>query len=217
MEELLKIKSEAENEAYQYFNDNIRPLPKTSEGKWDFSSGKFIDNDVDAFRHAYVSGVFTQKFGEHAANALGLLNEFDGDFKRDQSLEQKNMDLWNNQIGRKYGKLTQSRKDLAKLLQAALFANELITTIDKKKDPRVYQESDYYKAIDPNKPVIVLEESETGRNKIFLDLIQGTTMSQEDFIENISSGLYPGYSIANINDIPTPISKPDDITTNNLG
>lgn len=31
-----------------------------------------------------------------------------------------NMDLWNNSVGRKYGKKTKSRKDLFKVLMKAL-------------------------------------------------------------------------------------------------
>ena len=42
------------------------------------SGGVFQHNDVDAFRHAYVSGVFTQEYGENAAEVFGRLNEFLG-------------------------------------------------------------------------------------------------------------------------------------------
>lgn len=102
-EEILKlwdIREEAQNEAYQYFNDNIRPLPKTPDGKWDIDSGEFSNNDVDAFRHAYVSGFFTQKYNELLANFLGQFNELIGDLAKKQPPEQRNMGLWNNEIGR---------------------------------------------------------------------------------------------------------------------
>ncbi len=217
MRKLQLIKEIAEDEAYDYFSDNIRPLPQTPEGLWDFASGKFVNNDVDAFRHAYVSGVFTQKFGDLIANSLGQLNELEGDLKRNQSPEEKNMDLWNNEIGRKYGQLTNSKKELAQLLEKALNKNELITTPDQKLDPRIYQEPDYTDRINPNKPVVVLEESSTGRNKLFLDLLQGAVMTLDTFIKKINSGSYPGYSITNINDVFAPISKPDKTITNNLG
>ena len=53
------LRDEAEAEAYQYFDENIRELPKNSDGTINTSAPGFHDNDVDAFRHAYVSGVFT--------------------------------------------------------------------------------------------------------------------------------------------------------------
>lgn len=53
------LKNEARDEAYKYFDENIRPLKKDTSGKVDPSAEGLVDNDVDAFRHAYVSGVFT--------------------------------------------------------------------------------------------------------------------------------------------------------------
>ncbi len=46
---------EAENESYEYFHGNIEPLPKNSNGNWDFPSGEFHNTKADAFRHAYSS------------------------------------------------------------------------------------------------------------------------------------------------------------------
>lgn len=216
MRNILLIKQQAENEAYEYFHENIRALPETSQGFWDFASGEFADNDVDAFRHAYVSGVFTQRFGDIVADILGQINELEGDLKRNQSPGQKNMDLWNNDIGRKYGQVTNSKEKLAELLKEALSQGELIITPNQNQDSRIYKEPDYSNAIDPNKPVVVIQESESGRNKLFIDRLRGAVMTLDAFVKQISSGAYPGYSIANINDIPTPISKPDQTTVNNL-
>ncbi len=70
------ISNEAEAECYEYFDKNIRPLPKDNNGKIDPSRGGFHDNDVDAFRHAYVSGVFTQVYSETAADIFGRMNEW---------------------------------------------------------------------------------------------------------------------------------------------
>ena len=66
-----KLKDEACQEAYEYFDQNVRKLPRDSNGAFDEFSNEFGDTDVDAFRHAYVSGVFTQKYGESIANILG--------------------------------------------------------------------------------------------------------------------------------------------------
>ncbi|MBM4252786.1 MAG: hypothetical protein FJ146_12505 [Deltaproteobacteria bacterium] len=67
--------AEATKEAYIYFDTKIRPLPKDENGQIDATVAGFVDNDVDAFRHAYVSGVFTQEYNEQTANILGWLNE----------------------------------------------------------------------------------------------------------------------------------------------
>jgi hypothetical protein len=217
VKKLKAIKACAGNEAYEYFHEHIRPLPKTKDGHWDFETKEFHNNDVDAFRHAYVSGVFTKTFTEAGANVLGQLNELEGDYKRNQRPEEKNMDLWNNAIGRKYGKIAASYKELAKLIQIALKNNELIITIDQKKDNRTYKGSDYTQTIDPNKPVIVVEENETGRNGWFLDLLKGMLLSREAFVQEIESGNYPGYLVSDINAIATPMSKPDGSMANNLG
>ncbi len=212
-EEIAKLwnaKKEAQNEAYQYFNDNIRALPKTSDGDWDIDSGAFSNNDVDAFRHAYVSGVYTQKYHELTANLLGQFNELMGDLIRKQPPEQKNMDLWNNEVGRSYGSSTSSKKDLADALKKEIENNGLITTTNQDEDSRAYQG---YLV----KPVRVIEESETGRNIRFLDLSTNFTMYREEFVNKINSGEYPGYTVALINDIETPMSKLDGIGENNLG
>jgi hypothetical protein len=216
MKKSKQIQKEAEYEAYQYFHDNIRPLPKTKDGNWDFKTGMFVNNDVDAFRHAYVSGRFTNIFDNRTADILGQLKELEGDIKRNQTPEEKNMDLWNNQVGRRYGDSTTSKQKLALFIQQALTNGELIITIDQKKDARIYQKYKDTYNIDPNKPIVVIEESETGRNEWFLDLVKRTSLSRRGFVQDITSGLYPGYSVADINDILTPVSKPDEHVSNNL-
>ena len=67
------------------------------------------------------------------------------------------MDLWNNSIGRKYGEITSSRTDLAKLIENAL-DEELI--IDPN-DPREYKGLRHFD-YDSEKPVEVIDETETG-------------------------------------------------------
>lgn len=100
------LKDEARDEAYEYFDKNIRPLTKDSSGKVDSRAFGLADNDVDAFRHTYVSGVFTQVYSEEAADTFG----------------------------RKYGKKTKSRKELLKLIHEALDKGELIIEpSDKRK------------------------------------------------------------------------------------
>lgn len=61
------LRDEAEKESYDYFDKNIRVLPKNPDGTINTSARGFHDNDVDAFRHAYVSGIFTQEYSETTA------------------------------------------------------------------------------------------------------------------------------------------------------
>ncbi len=100
------IKDEAQAEAYEYFDNHIRKLPKAPDGKIDGAAPGFQDNDVDAFRHAYVSGVFTQAYSESAADIFGRLNEFflPDLYSNSRNPRALNMDLWNNSVGRKCGR-----------------------------------------------------------------------------------------------------------------
>jgi hypothetical protein len=84
-----------------------------------------------------VSGVFTQEYGEAAANIFGLVNEYDpfGQLSHSVSPRSTNMDLWNNRVGRKYGKKTRGRKALLKLIHQALNRGELILDL---KDSRKF-------------------------------------------------------------------------------
>ena len=162
---VFKVKEESRSEAYEYFDKNIRELPKKASGEFDVSPEEFYDNDVDAFRHAYTSGVFVHEYIiEIIADVLGQIQEIRG----------------NNSVGRKY--VGSSTYD-----------------------------------IDPKKPVVVLKESDTGRNEIFFDLVRGIIMSRDIFVQDIVSGQYPGYEVASINSLETPKSKPDNTINNNLG
>lgn len=206
---------EARNEAYQYFDQNIRELPKNADGKIDLSAKGFQHNDVDAFRHAYVSGVFTQEYSENIADIFGRLNEFFGPglYSNSRNRGALNMDLWNNSIGRKYGQQTKNRKELLRKIHQALEKGELIT------DP---SDSREYKGAKNNpeeakQPIIVLQESETGRNELFFDLIKKKILTRNDFVSLIQQQHYPGYTVKEIGGILTPVSQPDNDPENNLG
>lgn len=92
------VKEEATSEGYDFFDKNIRHLPKNAAGKIDPTQTGFYDNDVDAFRHAYVSGVFTQEYSRTAADIFGRMNEWDPVDMYSNSINpgSENMDLWNN-------------------------------------------------------------------------------------------------------------------------
>jgi len=208
------LRDEARDEAYEYFDKHIRSLTKKSGGKVDPAAPGLEDNDVDAFRHAYVSGVFTQVYSEETADIFGRLNEYSpfswySNSKRPGSL---NMDLWNNHIGRQYGKKFKSRNELLKALHKALDNGELIV------DPKDKRKFDGTMSDPTNKsrPVIVLEEDENGRNLSFVDLINNKFLSREEFVLEIQSGSYPGYTVKDVKGVQTPVSNPDGRRTNNL-
>lgn len=112
------------------------------------------------------------------------------------------------------------KKQLGKLIKDALQNGELIITIDKKVDSRKYEGEaalNIQEMIDSNKTVVVLKEKETGRNELFLDLLTAQIMDRENFVELIQARKYPGYTVANMNELAMPMSKPDNNIANNLG
>ena len=202
------------NECYDFFDKKIRLLPKDSNGRVNAQAFGLADNDVDAFRHACVSGVLTYEFSETVAFALGWANErltwqamYDSSDPRVM-----NMDDWNNAVGRKYGSKAKSREEIFKLIQQALKPGELIIKLD---DPRQYS-GPATKPINKSKPVIVLKEGEKGRNELFYDQVRDKVLTREDFVTLIEKGEYPHYTVKLINDLKTPVSKPDSWETNNL-
>lgn len=79
MGNILKIyhlKDEALMDLYRRLDKDLRPMPKKPDGSIDPYGLGLEDNDVDALRHAYISGVYTIEFNEGTAELLGRLNEF---------------------------------------------------------------------------------------------------------------------------------------------
>lgn len=210
-----RLKNEARSEAYAYFDRNIRKLPKNKDGTINEFATGFDDNDVDAFRHAYVSGVFTQEYGDKISNYLGLGNEysFEALYSNASSPRSRNMDLWNNKVGRKYGKKTRGRKALLKLIHQALKKGELIIDL---KDPREFTgPTEPPKTL--SKPIISVSKSETGRNQSFYDIQKKVEFTREELVAQIQGGEYPGYTVKIIKGLETPVSKRDGKITNNIG
>ena len=208
------IKDEARDEAYEYFDKHIRKLHKRADGTVDPKAFGLEDNDVDAFRHAHVSGVFTQVYNEEVADIFGRINEYSplswySNAKNPGSL---NMDFWNNAIGRKYGKKGKDRQELLKLIHEALKNSELI--IDPS-DKRKY-ESNKSDSINKSKPIVVLKEDKNGRNELFFDLVKNVPLTREEFVAAVEAGNYPAYTVKIIHGIATPVSNPDGRQTNNL-
>ena len=153
--------------------------------------------------------MFTQEYFSFFADVLGVGNELFGD----NPIEAQNMDLWNNSVGRKYGEKTTSRKELADLLKSALKNKELIIDLN---DLREYKGLRHF-IYDPKRSVKVILEEETGLNLYFLDKSNGKVMDRNAFVDAIRTGLYPAYTVAQVNQMSIPMSKPDNVTSNNLG
>lgn len=206
------LKNEAELLSYQYFDKLVRPLSRKKNGEFD--SAQFGDNDVDAFRHAYVSGIFVHEYGSTVANILGIANELiTFAYNSPNTAKSRNMDLWNNAVGRKYGRKTRKPHTLANALVKALEAGELITHL---KDKRKFEDYSSYR-VDPQKSVIVLKQTRTGGNELFFDLATNETMSRAQFVKAIRRGAYPGYRVAMYYGIATPVSRRDGKLSTNLG
>jgi hypothetical protein len=212
---ILSLKSICEKESYDLFDKYIRKLPRKSDGSYDLSTGEFYDNDVDAIRHAYTAGIFTQEYGEIVTEILGDMNElvpFGGN-SSSNSPNSKNMDLWNNRIGRKLGLKTSGKLKLFKLILKALKNGELI--IDPENDLRVNQALST--KVQTKNKVFVVKESKKGKNLTYFDFEKLVILSKDEFISEIKIGNYPFYEIRIVKGDETPVSKKDKNIPNNLG
>jgi hypothetical protein len=211
-----KLRRLATNEIYQLIDTHLKKLPKNSDGTINEFTSDFQDNDVDALRHAYVSGVFTQEYNELAADLFGRLNEYfpGGGTSSPNSENSINMDLWNNSVGRKYGKKSKPRKVLFKNLIKALKNDELI--IDPNTDKRKFTGVNKISG-DVAEMIIVLSESNKGKNLSFYDFNKKRIMERSEFVTLIKNGEYPTYEIRVIGRNEIPTSKKDRSSTNNLG
>lgn len=213
MSNILTLKEEAKLEIYKYFDKHIRALPKDEKGSFKEASREFIDNDVDALRHAYVSGVYTMEYNEDVAEKLGRLQELVFSDSSSAHPKAENMDLWNNSVGRKYGKKAKSRDELFEFLLKALKDNELIIDPD---DDKKFKGDSFIKRV-PKSMVIKIQENRTGANIMFYDFNKKIVMSKDEFLVEIKNGNYSSYSYKVVDDVEIPISKRDRYKFNNLG
>jgi hypothetical protein len=216
MGNILKIyhlKDEALIDLYKRLDKDLRPMPKKPDGTIDPYGLGLEDNDVDALRHAYISGVYTIEYDEGTAELLGRLNELSTIDSQSTSALSENMDLWNNDIGRSYGKKVKTWDDLYSKLMNALKNKELIIDL---KDIRKYKGEKSIKRL-PKKFVIKIKESKTGANTEFLDVRKKIVMSKTEFIHAIKNGNYPGYAVRRHQSGEFPYSTRDKFSFNNLG
>jgi|GEM_PF-3011661 len=127
------LKKQAALEAYNLYKALIDPSIVVTMGANGFplatkGGAPIGHNDtLDAFRHAYVSGVFTLEYGATITDLLGWGNEIYTDLNS-APLAEKIMDIHNNQVGIETALTVSNRTDLADELVLKLANNELIVT-----------------------------------------------------------------------------------------
>lgn len=210
---ILTLMLEARLEVYQLIDFHYKPMPKKPDGSIDDYGKGLGNNDIDALRHAYVSGRYTMEFGEETADILGRLNEFKNFNFGHKEVPSENMDLWNNAVGRLYGKKAKTGKELFDFLLKALEAGELIIDF---KDKRKYKGEKSIKRI-PKSFVIKIKETKTGANIEFFVVRKKVLMTKENFISAIKQGKYPGYAVRKHHSGEFPYSTRDRFSFNNLG
>ena len=205
------LQYEARDELYKMIETHYKKMPKDNNGVINPHAHGLVDNDIDALRHSYVSAVYVIEYGEDTSELLGRLREFfTMNFNEYNSL---NMDLWNNSVGRDYGKRFKRGDELFFALLKALKNGELI--IDPK-DSRKYKGEKIIKRV-PKGFVIKIKETNTGANIEFFDIHKKTIMTKEEFVAAIKKNEYPNYSFKTVDGEEIPISKKDRFKFNNLG
>lgn len=210
---IYQLKDQALADLYKRLEKDLRPLPKKPDGSIDHYGIGLEDNDVDALRHAFISGVYTIEFNAGLSELLGRLNEYNSIDSSSTSSASENMDYWNNAVGRSYAKNVKNWDELYFSLMKAMKNGELI--IDTK-DPRKYKGSKSIKRI-PKSFVIKIKENKTGANTEFLDVKKKIMMNKEEFINAIKKGKYPGYAVKKHFSGDFPYSTRDKYSFNNLG
>ncbi len=180
---IYNLKDEALMDLYKRLDKDLRPMPKKPDGSIDPYGLGLEDNDVDALRHAYISGVYTIEYNEQSAELLGRLNELTTIDSRSDSALSENMDLWNNNVGRSYGKKVKTWDDLYLDLIKAVKNDELIINL---KDSRKYKGEKKIKRI-PKFFVIKIKENKTGSNLEFLD-VRNKTLKNPRLFHTESEG-----------------------------
>jgi len=207
------LKDEAQAQLYEWFDKEVRPLQKGADGKVDPMGDGLVDNDVDAMRHAFVSGVYTLEFSEQTAEMMGRLNELVNFNYSSSAVGAENMDLWNNAVGRKVAKKAKSWRKVFELLLKSMKEGELILS---PSDKRKYKGEKSIKRM-PKSFVIKIKENKTGANVEFLDVRKKIVMSKDEFVLAIRNGKYPGYAVRKHSSGDFPFSTRDKFKFNNLG
>lgn len=103
------------------------------------------NNESDAFRHAYMQAILSQRYNNIAAKLAGNRHEKQGN-KRGQDPRESNMDLWNNEQGRQIADEIrkeypnfksipedQQKNIIAQKVVQRMQSGQLITGLDDKR------------------------------------------------------------------------------------
>ena len=104
------LKTEARDELYVMIDKHYKIMPRNPDGSIKSKDSSYNDNDIDSLRHSYVSAVYVIEFSEETAELLGRLNEYLNPTPNE--ISSLNMDLWNNLVGRGYGKRFKRGEEL---------------------------------------------------------------------------------------------------------
>ena len=203
----LELRNQARKRCYAYFHGNIRKLPVDAKGEI-VEDLTFVDSDIDAFRHACVSGIFTMEYGKRPAQFFGWLNEF---LFQSGGPNGKAMDIWNNRKGREAAKGLKSEKSLFKRIEILLKCGELIVS---PKDVRLTSDS-----IETN-PLLeagqFIRLYSTRNRTCYFELGSYKVFSKKELVELIKRSQYPNYSLRKMGGSYYPIAKADGNSANNL-
>jgi len=127
-------KRQIEQEAYQaYERLSGQVLARREDGSFR-SQGH--NDELDAFRHAYVSGRVTQVAWDQQWIARKFGNDAEIGPAHPNDPYEHRMDLWNNEAGRRLGDAAADPQTLARNVYAALRNGELVSGLG---DPRLRQ------------------------------------------------------------------------------
>ena len=159
------------------------------------------DDEIDAFRHAYMQAYITANSGQDKAKFLGDAYEKIGDFLHTQPVGERNMDMWNNAIGREIGEEVKNEishfRDIttqqmfedmiAEKIYNRIKSGEMITS---PKDIRDFNSSPYNGRIYTREEIGAMSPEEYGMNRILIDkaFSKGDVMSEYDVKNAVRSG-----------------------------
>ena len=143
--------NEFTKEAYEQYREHVGDIAENNSGR---------NNDVDAYRHAYVSARLTQLLFDNQGAAEIVLDAHE--VHSPNAPYEHRMDGWNNEVGRRFGD-KYSKEDLGeKLAQELKPGGLLATTPDDIRLEKLYSDDSKIKDFDPisdNKSTYGLDDS----------------------------------------------------------
>ena len=156
------------------FNEDVLNATYKAQKKYGFEIGTgphaTWNNEADAFKHAYMQWDLAYNHGENIAKILGDMHEKE---TPNTPLGERNMDLWNNAIGREIAKEMKKNPDwdlldketakeiASKIIYEKMQKGELITN---PNDKRKYENMDLERLSEEDR-IYAKEEYETFDNK----------------------------------------------------